>query len=103
MAASSVRSLTPAETMAELITSGLALEPPAVNAALADAWSLLHGPQRYWPTERLVAVFRHADSVMDGPPLPDSGMRGRCAVPRQVRQSVCCADRSGNLSAVTTE
>jgi hypothetical protein len=66
--------MTPAKAMAELMTSGLSLEPPAVSAALAHAWPLLYGPLRYYETERLIALFRHAGYVTDGPARPDSDL-----------------------------
>ena len=59
--------IAPAEALAELVSRGPAGEPGDVNAVLASTWPLLHAPHRYYDAAVLVALFRRAGYVSDGP------------------------------------
>ena len=60
--------------MADLMTHGLSRQQADVNTALRQTWPELHGPRRHWDTARLVALFRHAGYVSDGPLRPHAGL-----------------------------
>lgn len=61
---------TPMEALAELVSQGHHRDPAEVNASLVAAWPLLHAPHRYHEAGVLVALFRHAGFVTDGPDKP---------------------------------
>ena len=63
---------TPSETLADLVSGGLQLDPRELNAMLQDSWPLMHGPLYRYDTATLLALFRRAGYVSDGVACPSA-------------------------------
>lgn len=63
---------TPSETLADLVSGGLQLDPRELNAMLRDSWPLMHGPLYRYDTAALLALFRRAGYVSDGVACPSA-------------------------------
>src|SRR5438445_5826677 len=67
---------TPREELAELLNgSGLRLAPDVLNGRLQAIWAELRGGQLHeYDQAALIAVFRRAGYVSDGPTYPDDNL-----------------------------
>jgi len=61
---------TPHGELVELLRDGLRLSSSHVNARLRSIWPHLRAPQHGSDRDKLVALFRHAGYVSDGPASP---------------------------------
>jgi hypothetical protein len=61
---------TPAETLADVVSSGLHLDPCELNSILQAVWPLMHGPLYHHKTALLIALFKRAGYVTDGVACP---------------------------------
>ncbi len=65
---------TPAEMLAELVDAAPSMSPDKLRADLAHVWPSLHAPLRFHGTAALVAMFKQAGYVSDGPPMPEADL-----------------------------
>jgi hypothetical protein len=65
---------TPTEALAELVATGRSRPPAELRVLLAEIWPELHAPLRNYGSAVLVALFRRARFVSDGPPRPDGDL-----------------------------
>jgi hypothetical protein len=76
----------PAETLADLVSGDLRLDPRKLNAVLRDIWPLMHGPLYRYDSSALLTLFRRAGYVSDGVAYPSAELtvyRGEPADSRQ--------------------
>lgn len=88
---------TPSETLADLVSGGLQLDPQELNAMLRDSWPLIHGPLYRYDTATLLALFRRAGYVSDGVAHPSAELtvyRGELVATEQ-EQCLKPVDRPG--------
>ena len=74
--------MTPAEVLAELAVNGLNLPPAELRAKLMTIWPLQHGPLDRYKATTLIALFKGAGYVSDGPQRPEESLityRGQLA------------------------
>jgi hypothetical protein len=74
--------MTAAEVLAELAVNGLQLPPAELRAKLMMIWPLQHGPLHHYRAATLIALFKRAGYVSDGPLYPDESLiiyRGQIA------------------------
>jgi hypothetical protein len=67
-------SMTPEETLAELLKDDSQHLIAETNAILQAIWPLLHAPQRRHSMAELVALFQRAGYVSDGLPQPSGAL-----------------------------
>ncbi len=75
---------TPTEALAELVATERSRPPAELRVVLAEIWPELHAPLRNYESAALVALFRRAGFVSDGPPQPGGDLlvyRGEPADP----------------------
>lgn len=65
---------TPDETLADLVNSGMKIDPHEVNAALREVWPRMHGPLYHHDTATLIGLFKRAGYVSDGPAYPSADL-----------------------------
>jgi hypothetical protein len=65
---------TPIETLANLVSRGLQLDPRELNSSLQAVWPLVHGPLFQHDKATLVALFKRAGYVSDGAAYPTDGL-----------------------------
>jgi hypothetical protein len=65
---------TPTETLAHLVSGGLELDRGELNSILRTAWPQMHGPLFHHDTAVLLALFRQAGYVSDGPAYPSHAL-----------------------------
>jgi hypothetical protein len=75
---------TPTEALAELVATERSRPAAGIRVLLAEIWPELHAPLRNYDSAVLVALFRRAGFVSDGPPQPGGDLlvyRGEPADP----------------------
>lgn len=56
------------------MSGGLEVDPGELNSVLQEVWPLLHGSLFRYDTATLLALFRRAGYVSDGPPSPEDDL-----------------------------
>jgi len=75
---------TPEQAFADLMATGPSRPPGELRVLLAQIWPELHAPLRMFGSAVLMALFRRAGFVSDGPPQPGGDLlvyRGELADP----------------------